>query len=505
MRVDHPKRRIEDSIQNHRQNIKRINETIWNNPELAWTEKTAHDTICDYFESLSREYEVTRHAYGIETSFLIQAAVKHDRIGANAGSKILFGQDVEAGQISDRSLSAPLIVFNAEYDALPNMKTSAGADPPKKSPAHACGHNLITSASVAAFIACWEALKDSQLPGIVRLLGTPAEESGGGKLRLLRAGAYLHTDACLMVHPGPLVSDPDLKACALTKSLASQKLIAEFEGVAAHAGIAPWDGRNALDALITSYVGITTLRQQLLPSQRINGIITNGGTAANIIPDHTRTEFSIRAQNKTGLEDLCQKVTRCFHGGATATGCSVKVDDRRAAYWDLIANKVLCKEYTQQMNNYDIRTVYELPGLSDSPGAATDQGNVSHFVPAIMAAFFIDSGGAVNHTPKFAEAAGTENAFDRAMGAAKGLAGLGFEVLTNTKFLQEVRDSHQKDIADKIDAHVARSGDNFQLTDQQIENLITESMPSLLPVLQGGGITRLQAIGALMATDTSFV
>ncbi|KAK6538456.1 hypothetical protein TWF694_010041 [Orbilia ellipsospora] len=384
------------------------------------------------------------------------------------------------------------------------MKIEGGTDSIERKPAHACGHNLISSASIAAFIACWEALKQSGSPGCVRLLGTPAEERGGGKLSLLKAGAYIDVDACVMAHPGPLVSDDSLKSCAITSSLASKRIVAGFSGVAAHAGLAPWEGRNALDALVNSYVSIATLRQQLLPSQRINGIITNGGKATNIIPDQARAEFSVRAENRKDLEDLCQKMIHCFEAGAMATGCSVQVDNNRAAYWNLVSNDVLCKEYTRQMNKFDSKTVYSYPGVSDMPGAATDQGNVSYFLPAMEAAFFIESNGAVNHTPKFADAAGTEDAFNRALEVGKGLAGLAFEVLTNQPFRQEVKKSFEQVILTKAEDQMRINSFNSSITRASIESLLLSSMPTLIPLYKEEKISSEQAMGALMATDTNF-
>ncbi|KAF3902723.1 hypothetical protein AA313_de0202398 [Arthrobotrys entomopaga] len=384
------------------------------------------------------------------------------------------------------------------------MKIESGMNTAERKPAHACGHNLITSASIAGFIACWEALKLSNSSGCVRLLGTPAEEKGGGKLDLLKAGAYIDVDACIMAHPGPLVPDETMRSCAITSSLASKRMVADFQGVPAHAGLAPWEGRNALDALINSYVSIATLRQQLLPSQRINGIITNGGKATNIIPDQARAEFGVRAENRKDLEVLCQKMIHCFEAGAMTTGCSVQVDNGRAAYWDLISNDVLCKEYTQQMNKYNSKTVYSYPGISDNPGPATDQGNVSHFLPAIEAAFFIDSKGAVNHTPKFADAAGTEDAFDRALEVGKGLAGLAFEVITNETFRKEVKESFERDVLRKAESHARKHGLSSSFTKTDIESLLSASMRDLAPLYREGKISHEQAIGALIAIDSNF-
>ncbi|KAH7304446.1 hypothetical protein B0I35DRAFT_445231 [Stachybotrys elegans] len=473
---------IEKTITDHSAAIKDINYKIFNNAELAWHESTAHDAICDYFESLGSDYKVHRHAYDIDTSFLIEVTTR--------------GTD-------DTGTNHRTVAYNAEYDALPNMVVVPDMVPPKYKSAHACGHNLIASASIAAFVACWEMLKMLGLPGTVKLLGTPAEESGGGKIKLLQYGAYTNVDACIMAHPGPLASDKDLRALAFTRSLASQRLVVDFEGLASHAGIAPWDGRNALDAFVNSYVAISALRQQLHPSLRVAGIIKDGGKAANIIPDHSRAEYSIRAPSRKDLDDLRHKVTRCFESGGQAAGCTTKVNDTRAAYWDIISNPSLCQDFTKRMNEFGVKTVYKLPEITDNPGAASDQGNVSHFCPAMQAAFFIESGGAVNHTPAFVKAAGTEDAFMRAINCAKGLAAVGLDVLVDGRIAKEVQESYASDISAKA-ATVAREFGKEVPSQDQITGLLESLPPLAQALLKAPGVSKEQVIAALMAVDVYF-
>ncbi|KAF3256511.1 hypothetical protein TWF192_001935 [Orbilia oligospora] len=449
---------IERAIEIHRTNIKRINDGIWSHPEPAWKEKTAHDLVCDYFESLGPDYKVTRHAYNIETSFLIQAT---------------YIPPVASSSSEASCINPPTIAFNAEYDALAKILVE-GSNPPEYKPGHACGHNLICSASVAAFIATWEALRAWNFPGTVKLIGTPAEEGGGGKIKLLRAGAYIGVDACLMAHPGPPFSDPNVLSVAFTRSTASQKVIAEFVGVSAHAGMAPWLGRNALDACITSYTNVSALRQQLHPSTRVAGIITHGGTAANIIPDYARAEYTIRATKKKDLEDLCKKIVKCFQAGADAVGCTVKADDKRLAYWDIISNEVLCNQFTDWMNAFSLKTVYHLPEISDDPGSASDQ--------------------------DFMRAAGTEDAFNRALNVAKGLAGAGLNVLTNATIRKAVKDAYDRDITEKAQAHIRDYSTELPSRDR-IAQMLESSIPHLRPTYEAGVVSTHEAIGALMAAD----
>jgi amidohydrolase len=251
---------------------------IHDDPELNYREYHAHDNICDLLEGLG--YHVKRHTYGLETSF-----------------------EVEAGQ------GGRLVVFNAEYDALPGL-------------GHACGHNLIATSSIAAFIATAEALHQSGREGRVRLLGTPAEEGGGGKVRLIRAGAYEGVDACLMGHPmGCMPSNFD--GVSATKSLARRQVKVTFKGQNAHAGLIPWNGKNALDAVVASYVNIALLRQQLSPTVRVHGVIRQGGAEPNIIPDSTSLEYFVRDTTFCGVEELSLKLQACFEAGALATSCGV--------------------------------------------------------------------------------------------------------------------------------------------------------------------------------------
>lgn len=212
-----------------------------------------------------------------------------------------------------------MVAFNAEYDALPGI-------------GHACGHNLIATSSIAAFIGTCEAMK-AQYPNAsytVRLLGTPAEESGGGKNRLIDAGAYKDVDACLMVHPMPISpSQPDLLSMATVRPggfLANDKVKVTFVGKPAHAAAAPWEGINALDAVVAAYVNISMLRQQIEPSQRVHGVITNGGARPNIIPLSASVDYYIRSESVKSLKPLTARVMKCFEAAATATGCKLELE-----------------------------------------------------------------------------------------------------------------------------------------------------------------------------------
>lgn len=234
-----------------------------------------------------------RKTYGLDTSFEIE--YKHG----------------DGGRI---------VVFNAEYDALPGV-------------GHACGHNLIATASISAFIATVETMK-ARFPNhqgyTIRLLGTPAEEGGGGKLKLLDAGAYRGVDACLMVHPVTLGhNDGSVQGIQIAGPeglLANNKIRVKYSGTTAHAAGAPWEGVNALDAVVSAYVNISMLRQQILPTQRVHGIISNGDYRPNVIPNEATLEYYIRSPDSKTLKSLTDRVFNCFEGAAQATGCKVEYE-----------------------------------------------------------------------------------------------------------------------------------------------------------------------------------
>lgn len=257
---------------------------------MAFKECNAHNHICEIFESLGAEYQVYRQAYGIKTAL-----------------EVIF----------TRGNGGRIVVFNAEYDALPGM-------------GHACGHNLIATASIAAFLATCETMSSlyaDQVGFSIRLLGTPAEEGGGGKLLLIKAGAYKCVDACFMVHPFPVLSgDSDLISSSSCSGqyLANDKVAVTFTGKPAHASAAPWEGVNALDAVVSAYVNISMLRQQILPTEKIHGVVLRGGDRPNVIPASTTVEYYIRSNTVKTLKPLTEKVLNCFEAAATATGCAVE-------------------------------------------------------------------------------------------------------------------------------------------------------------------------------------
>lgn len=272
------------------------------------------------------------------------------------------------------------------------------------------------------------------LSGKVILFGTPAEEGGGGKIRLLDAGAYsdYKVDINLISHPGNV---PD---AALTRTNAYVSFKVEYFGKEAHAAASPWNGINALDALITAYNALSVLRQQTMPGDIIQGHITDGGIAPNIIHAYAAGIFVVRAATKKRLAVLKEKVDKCFAAGAEATGADLKMTPMMG-YDDVVPNKVLGKLCRKAFNHLggDILPP-ELDIIRGATQASTDEGNVSYAMPSLSLGFKIESEEGP-HNPGFAKAARTREAHAAALRAGKALAVTGLEILTDEKLLKAAK------------------------------------------------------------------
>ena len=331
------------------------------------------------------------------------------------------------------------MILTTSLDALPGI-------------GHACGHNLIAVASIAAGLATAQVIQNNNLPGKVIIFGTPGEESyKGGKILLLEQGAYNGVDISLISHPGILHNS------AMVRTTAFARIEATFLGKAAHAAKEPWKGINALDALVVSYTAISALRQQTRPGDIIGLAITDGGNlATNIIHAHAACVSVIRAESSSRLQTLLKKVERCFRAGGEATGAEVKIKITQG-YKDHIPNCVLAASYTRHWNSLP-----EVPDLLIPPDencqnrrfthimSSTDQGNLSHVLPSLNASFAIPPGpeGGQPHSRDFERASGTREAFLRALRVAKALAGVAVDILTRPGLLDEVKKQWERDIED---------------------------------------------------------
>jgi amidohydrolase len=318
----------------------------------------------------------------VETSVWTAAAL------ADAGLPVEMGVCDLPTAFSSVVGDGPLhLAICAEYDALPAI-------------GHACGHNMIAASAVGAGLALAPLV--DELGITLHVLGTPAEEGGGGKIFMLERGAFDGVHAAMMVHPTP-------REDVYPRVSAVAHMHVAYEGRESHAAIAPQLGVNAADAFTVAQVAIGLLRQHLRPTDQVHGIVAKGGDAVNVVPAHTEGFFMARARTLDELAELRPRVVRCFEAGELATGTRLAIND-------------VSPDYAQMEHDHDLAELYRenAAALGRPPsqdGAATfstDMGNVSLAMPSIHPCIAIESGGAVNHQPEFARAAVNASA-DRAV------------------------------------------------------------------------------------------
>lgn len=290
--------------------------------------------------------------------------------------------------LSCRTGNGPLhLAICAEYDALPAI-------------GHACGHNMIAAMAVGAMIALAPLADDLGLT--VSVIGTPAEEGGGGKVYLLERGAFDGVHAAMMVHPAPL-EDPTPRVSAVAH------FATKYTGHESHAAAAPHLGVNAADALTVAQVAIGLLRQHVRASDQIHGLVTRGGDAPNIVPAHTEGVWMARARTIEELGELRPRVERCFEAGALATGARLEMNDVAPVYAEMRHDGDIVDLYRSNASS-----IGRTPGADGEMTFSTDMGNVSLEIPSIHPCIAIESAGAVNHQPEFAAACVNASA-DRAV------------------------------------------------------------------------------------------
>jgi amidohydrolase len=348
------KERIAAAVSDARDQLVALSHRLHAYPEVAWTEERAAVWVAA--ELAGAGFDVEASACGMPTAFI-----------ARAGSGPLH------------------IGICAEYDALPGL-------------GHACGHNIIAASAVGAGRALAAAADDLGLT--VTVLGTPAEEGGGGKVYMLERGAFTGLHAAMMVHPGPV-------DVAEARPFAVSHLKIRYRGQATHAAAYPEHGVNAADAFTVAQVAIGLLRQQLAPSTRVHGIVTRGGDAPNAIPDDTEGRWYVRAETLSELAALEPRVRACFEAGALATGCGVEIEVEAPPYAEFRNDPDLLPLYRVNAERLGRRfTPADAGGPASAAGrmnrASTDMGNVSLVLPAIHPYIGIGSLPAVNHQKEFA-------------------------------------------------------------------------------------------------------
>lgn len=365
--------------------LERLSLEIHARPELAFEERFAAGALADYVEREGTT--VTRGAGGLETAFV-----------AEAGS------------------GKPVVALCAEYDALPGV-------------GHACGHNVMGTAAVGAFLAVRDVLDG--LGGTVRLIGTPAEERGNGKVTLMKAGVFRDVDAALMYHAGDHDElDPLM--------LALSHLEVEMLGKAAHAAGDPHSGVNALDGVLLGFSALSALRLVIRSDSRAHGIITDGGQAPNIIPEHAAARLMVRSPDHVYLAELRERVLACFQGAARATGCELRFN------WSdttdgVTTNVALAEAFAANAKALG-RTMG--PRRPAAPLGSTDMGNVSTAMPSLHPILSLTDQPTPGHSHAFAAAAATPAALATMRIGAKALAHTALDVLTDPGLAKRAWERH---------------------------------------------------------------
>lgn len=380
-----------DAIDAMRVALIALSRDIHAHPELAFAEHHAARVLTEALEA--QGLPVEREAYGLDTAFCSE-----------------FGEP-----------EGPLVALLAEYDALPGI-------------GHACGHNLIATASLGAALALGRA-RDT-LPGRIRLLGTPAEERGAGKEIMARRGAFDGVAAAMMMHPaGVNLSTMPCICVAEVEVL--------YSGRAAHASASPHSGVNALDGLVLAYQAIAALRQHIRHTERIHGVITDGGQAPNIVPERAAGTFYVRAKNVRQLDALKVRVEACFAAGAAASGASVETRWADIDYLDLNTCWPLADAFQKNAEHIG-REFFPLENLPASVAGSTDMGNISQRIPAIHPMLAAAPAHCSIHNSEFAEWAGSKMGDAAAIDGAKALAMTTLDFLYDPTLREAAENAFQK-------------------------------------------------------------
>jgi amidohydrolase len=380
--IDKLKATVIDGVDAQQSDLVELSLRIHGNPEVAFEEVKASAWLSEYLEK--HGFEVEKGVCQLPTAFT-----------ARYGS------------------GKPAIALLAEYDALPKI-------------GHGCGHNIIGTSAVGAAVAARKAIDAAG--GTVVVMGTPAEESYGGKVFMAERGAFDDVDAAMLVHPHGV----DM---ASMQALALMRLEVEFFGKAVHAAGFPERGINALEAMLLSFSAINSLRQHIRERARIHGIITHGGDAPNIVPDYSAGVFLVRAEREFELDELKEKVLHCFEAASLATGA--RLEYRWGAHYaPLKCNFALAELYSRNMETLG-RSV--LPPMSRGLGSS-DMGNVSVLVPAIHPMVAIASLDVMAHSPEFAEAAASEAGNRGLLDGAKAMAMTVVDLIAQPEAMRRVKE-----------------------------------------------------------------
>lgn len=375
---------IISNIQSLKAQLWEISDYICNNPELGNQEYKAAERLTTFLRD---------KGFAVETG--------------------IVGRPTAFRAVRNSGKPGPSVAFLCEYDALPEI-------------GHGCGHNIIGTIGIGAAAGLGSVL--DKTGGRIVVLGTPAEETSGAKVDMAEQGVFADIDAAMMLHPDDRTSESG-------SSLALDAIQFEFKGKASHAASAPHEGINALDAVILTFNGVNALRQHVTPDVRIHGVITEGGKAANIVPDRAVAQFYVRAGQRSYLMELTERVKNIARGAALMTGASLEISNYETSYDNMNTNQNLSKAFNENLRLVGIDEIDPPRGSFGS----LDMGNVSYVVPAVHPCISISDQKLVGHTAEFRNATLTEKAHDSIIKGACALALTGYDILTDKELLESVK------------------------------------------------------------------
>lgn len=379
------KAKIAKAVERRGPEMRKINRAIFERPELCYREEFASGLVMDRLREAG--FRIENPVAGLKTAF---RAVRRGRCGG------------------------PAVAIIAEYDALPQM-------------GHACGHSMIAASAVGAAAAIAAAAPDH--PGSLMVIGTPAEEGGGGKIKMIRRGVFRDVDAAIMIHPSN-------KTRVVSRMYAINDVEFTFTGRAAHAAAFPHEGVNALDAAVLFYNAVSMLRQQMKGEARVHGIITHGGDAPNIIPEKAAARFYVRALDRDYFQGLVEKVKSLARGAAKGAGCGVRMKTMGPSYDPFYPSHPMGEAFRENMAALGIAE----DGFSETEQiGSSDIGNLSQAVPALHPEYAIGGREVINHSRRFLEAVVSRRGEAAMIGMTKAMAGAVHDLLTRPGLMARVK------------------------------------------------------------------
>ena len=384
---------MKDQLQTHlhtfQEKLWEMSDYLYHHPELGNQEYNSMKLLVEFLQA---------HDFKVETG--------------------LVERETSFRAVFDSEKPGPTIGFLAEYDALPGV-------------GHGCGHNMIATMGVGAGVTLSKVLHHTG--GKVVVLGTPAEETNGAKVPMAEAGIFDDIDVAMMVHPGGVSAKSG-------ESLAMDAIQFAYHGQTSHAAAAPEKGINALDSVIQLFNGINALRQHVRSDVRIHGVITEGGVAANVVPDKAIAQFYVRAKDRAYLNEVVEKVNNIAHGAASMTGASVEISNYELSYDDMHTNEALSDLFTENLYTAGETTVHP----ANASYGSIDMGNVSQVVPAIHPYIGLDQPDLIAHTTEFASKTITEKGHTVIARGALALAMTGYDVLQDKDKLETIKQEFKK-------------------------------------------------------------